>query len=608
MPYERPESPAAAAIHAAPELAVPLRAGPLRVVYDRGALRWIRLGEREVLRGIGFALREPDWATVPGELSGLTLAAEPESFRIRFVSRHHRGPVDFEWEGRIEGGPDGRIVFAMDGRATSTFLRNRIGLCALHPSACAGRPCTVETVDGERQAGDFPRLVSPQQPFLGLRAIAWEAAPGVEAELRLEGETFETEDQRNWSDDSFKTYGTPLALPLPVEVKAGTRLRQSASLCLFGETSEPVREAASISGALPKPRSVVEPVVVVVDPRQTRPRPAFGLCGAGLVSLGPAEAARLAALRLDHLRADLHLETQDWRQALTRAAANARLVGAPLELALFLPDTPQSALRALAERARDLGPRVASWLVLHAVAPVTPDGLAALARDALSTLDPSALFAGGTDSHFVELNRHRRSVADLDRVSFALTPQVHAGDDATLVENLATLPWLAETARGFAPDKPLAISPVTLRPGGDPRQATSFAAAWTLGFLASSSSAGFASLSLFELLGPRGVMDADRAYPVCHALRDVTSLAGARVCASQSRRPERVQTLALRAGAETRLFLANVSREPHPVRVEGLEGVARRARLGEASGDECALELELAPQEIVRLDVRHDRP
>ena len=36
-------------IHAAPDLAVPLRAGPLRLVFDRGELRWIRLGEREVI-------------------------------------------------------------------------------------------------------------------------------------------------------------------------------------------------------------------------------------------------------------------------------------------------------------------------------------------------------------------------------------------------------------------------------------------------------------------------------------------------------------------------------------------------------------------------------
>ena len=203
---------------------------------------------------------------------------------------------------------------------------------------------------------------------------------------------------------------------------------------------------------------------------------------------------------------------------------------------------------------------------------------------------------------------------------------MHAFDDATLVENLATLPWLAETARSFVPDQALAISPVSLRPRvdprpaasrepdeppftDDPRQATPFAAAWTLGFIASAAEAGFASLSLFELLGPRGVMDEDRPFPVFHALADVTALAGRRrlrVDAPSARSASRRWPWGEAEG--TRLFLANVSCEPHPVRVEGLAGVARRSSLGEAEAGECGLELELAPHAIVRLDVRHDRP
>ena len=32
------------------------------------------------------------------------------------------------------------------------------------------------------------------------------------------GETFEMEDQRNWTDASFKTYCTPLSLPYPIKI------------------------------------------------------------------------------------------------------------------------------------------------------------------------------------------------------------------------------------------------------------------------------------------------------------------------------------------------------------------------------------------------------
>ena len=37
----------------------------------------------------------------------------------------------------------------------------------------------------------------------------------------MEGDTFEMEDQRNWSDASYKTYVRPLALPWPYVLPAG---------------------------------------------------------------------------------------------------------------------------------------------------------------------------------------------------------------------------------------------------------------------------------------------------------------------------------------------------------------------------------------------------
>jgi hypothetical protein len=611
-------------VHLAPALAVPLRAGPLRLVFDRGGLRWIRLGEREILRGIYVAVREAGWATVPAELEDLEITAGPESFRVRFTARHRRGPVRFDWEGLVEGAPDGSLSFAMEGAAASTFLRNRIGFCVLHPiEECAGRPCIIETVDGDRAESVFPALVAPHQPFRNLRAILHEVTPGVEVQVRMDGETFETEDQRNWSDASFKTYGTPLHLPFPVEVREGTPLSQAVRVSLFGVTTEPVREAAAtVPGALPKKRNSAEPVIVRVDPARSVALPAIGLGGAGFAELNGADLGRLRPLRLAHVRADLHLESPGWAASLARAAANARALDVPLEAALFLPDDPRAALRDLAGRAGSLRSRVASWLLFRASDGLTADGSAALAREALQAVDPGARFGGGTDRSFVELNRRPPSRDEgLDLLVFALNPQVHAFDDATLVENLATPRWIADTARAFAGGTPLGISPVTLRPRedprpassreagerpltDDPRQSTAFAAAWTLGFVAAAADAGFASLTLFELVGPRGVTQEGEAFPVLRALADLAARPGAAALHACSRRPERVQALALGSREGVRLFLANVTLEPHPVRVEGLSGRVRRAALGDAAPDgEGALELELLPHEVVRLDV-----
>ncbi len=605
----------------APPLSVPLRAGPLRLVFDCGALRWVRLGEREVLRGIYLGVREVGWTTVPGVLSDLSIEADPESFRIRFLSSHRRGSVAFEWHGAIDGEQDGRILFSMDGTAEATFLCNRIGFCVLHPAECSGRPCTVETTAGERHRRSFPSLVSPHQPFLDVRALAQQVVPGVEVEVRMEGDSFETEDQRNWSDASFKTYCPPLRLPIPMEIQKGTRLKQTVSLCLFGDASEPVREAAaSVPGALPKRRDGTEPVVVTVEPSRACPRPALGLAGAGAVALDAARATRIRSLALDHLRADLPLESAGWEACLERAVANAELVQLPLELALFLPDDATSCLRALARQAAALRPRVASWLLFGSSSATPSDRFTAAARDALSAVDPAALFSGGTDGHFADLNRSRPSTQGLDRVSFALTPQVHAFDDATLVECFASLRDLADTARSFAAPASLGISPISLRPRvdkrplasrdpqeppftDDPRQRSAFAAAWLLGFVTHAAAAGFASLTFFELAGPRGIMDERGVFPLFDAFAELGAVRSALWSIPRSRRPERVQALALRDGERTRVLACNMTDTSHSVRVEGLAGSARVRPLGASDAVSGGFELALGPHAILVMDV-----
>jgi hypothetical protein len=608
-------------VAAAPELAIPLRAGPLRLVFDRGALRWIRLGEREVLRAIYFALRGENWVTIPPELEGLEVEAEPASFRIRFRARHERGPVKYSWDGRISGRSDGGIEFAVEGEAGSSFLRNRIGLCVLHPvESCAGRPCIVETVDGDRAESAFPARVAPHQPFRRVRAILHEVTAGVEAAVRMEGETFETEDQCNWGDTSFKTYGTSLHLPFPVRVEAGERLEQSVAVSLFGISEEPVEQAAaSVPGAFPRKRNSIEPVVLTVTPVEGLRPPAIGLAGAGQVALGQPELERLRPLRLAYLRADLPLDAADWSAQLERAAENAARLGVPLELAVFLPRDAQDALAALQARTAALRPKVASWLV-YGADHVTAEGHVPLARAALAAVSPGALFGGGSDVNFAELNRRRPTPGVLDKLVYAFQPQAHAFDDATIFENLGSLRRVADTLRSFSGGVPLGISPATLRPRvdasprslrgpgrapftDDPRQKTPFAAAWTLGLVASAAEAGLASLTLFELAGPRGVQDEGGGFPVLDALADVAALEGARVVPARPRRPERIQALALQSGGRVRLFLANVTGEAHPVRVEGLSGKAKRAVLAQPEGDESGLELELKPREVVRLDV-----
>src|SRR5690606_370583 len=108
-------------------------------------------------------------------------------------------------------------------------------------------------------------------------------------------------------------------------------------------------------------------------------------------------------------------------------------------------------------------------------------------------------------------------------------PQVHAFDVLSLVENMTAQTATVASTRAICGDKPLVISPITLRPRINPdatgpaappapgelpdtvdvRQPTAFAAVWTLGSLSNLAQANVAALTYFETTGWRGVMETD---------------------------------------------------------------------------------------------------
>jgi hypothetical protein len=62
-----------------------------------------------------------------------------------------------------------------------------------------------------------------------MEGMKWTTADNLQMELTFEGDIFETEDQRNWTDSSYKTYSTPLSLPFPVSVTKGEKINQRIS-------------------------------------------------------------------------------------------------------------------------------------------------------------------------------------------------------------------------------------------------------------------------------------------------------------------------------------------------------------------------------------------
>jgi len=538
-----------------------LRSGPLTVVFGDGDLRHVRLGGTEVLQRVYVGVRDRDWGTIPGRIENLTIEESARSFSVSFDSVHQEGEIDFRWHAALRGDETGKISFTMDGKAHGTFLSNRISLCVLHPSkGCAGRPCTIEKPDGSTERSLFPEFVAPHQPFLDIRAMTHEVQAGVRAQVRFTGEVFETEDQRNWTDASYKTYAPPLRLPFPVEVKAGTRISQSVELSLEGDVREvtpPVPEESTIE--------------LTGGPRAAFP--ALGLClPSDGTRLSDRAVARLRQLRLSHVCADLR-SSED----VARAGEEAERLGLRLEAAVAMP----SAIEDLGRLSRS----VKHWLVFDDAGGVTtPNALA----EARRLLGGEAVLAGGTDGYFVELNRDRLPGLAVAGACFSIQSQVHAVDDDNVMANTAGQSEVVRSAKRFLGAVPVIVSPVTLGPRHkvDPRQKDRFCAAWTVASLKHLAEAGAASVTYFEAYGPRGVQNESGVFPVYQIFEWLAEFAGGEVIPCRITGDAGIEALVLAAGAVRRMLVANLTDQ------------ARRVRLN--AGTEQSLALE--PYSVEHID------
>ena len=90
---------------------IPLRAGPVTMLFDSDNvfLRYINVGEHEILRGINAPIRPHDWSTVAPKVSNLKVDQRNDSFRVTFdVScQQPELEVDFHWKGSINGSRKG---------------------------------------------------------------------------------------------------------------------------------------------------------------------------------------------------------------------------------------------------------------------------------------------------------------------------------------------------------------------------------------------------------------------------------------------------------------------------------------------------------------------
>ncbi len=595
-----------------------LAAGPITTTFDNGALRYIRYRGVEVLRGIAYLLRDKNWGTYAPLIENLKIKQGKAGFVVSYNATCHDAEQALKYTAMIEGKPDGSLVFSAVGTPQADFLTNRSGFVVLHPlEGVVGKPVEVVHVDGKREKGKFPKIISPGQPIFEIRSLKHTVMPGVTATVVMQGNKFEMEDHRNWMDASYKTYVCSLLDPWPYTLPKDKAFSQSISLHIAGK---PARAAARRDGG-------------VVPITMGGPRKRLPAIGVG-VPMQEAEAA-LARADLILAAAPAHLVCQiDGRmegqaaaaQAFAELKARTRL---PVTLEVVLP-AKQPAEREISEiagnlRKGGLQPDAVVVTQMHdlkSFQPNTPrpwgpgyEEMASAARKAL----PGVPLGGGMLSYFTELNRKRPPQGVFDFITHTVCPIVHAADDLSVMETLESLPWIIASTRAMIGKSPYHIGPSSIpcrdNPYGakvagnpsngrvclsdmDPRQRGLFAAAWTLGLVAAAARGGLEAISLGSVTGPQGVIyrksnyvqpgfDGSDAsvYPVYHVLAGLGRASGARHVDAVSGAPGRIATLAYQSKSGPVLWLANLTGERQSIKVSGFRGTAQLHILGERNFD-----------------------
>jgi hypothetical protein len=585
-------------------------AGPLRIDLRELETRSIWAAGVELVRGVYFAVRDPAWGTVQPDV--LTRAFEPcdGGFVLNARCRYHADPLSLEAQIAIRASGDGLLRYESTAIARSAFSYNRIGFCVLHPPAelDGATLCLDGAEEVELTGRILPQLRTGSllAPAAGpFSSLTVSGASGARVEFRFDGDRFELEDQRNWTDGSFKTYGTPLASGPPSPLETGTELTQSVEIRLV----EPPRRRRSPAPAIPE---------LTLAGEALAPRIGFA-AGAATV---PGELAPL--VRPAHLRVDL----RDGRTAVERVVELAAELECGVQLGLHLPLSD--------EERNDLhhfpgGSVPTSVLVLHRDAErLTAKADAEELRLLLGERGRRARFWTGTDAYYAQLNRGLRTELGGD-LTFSIHPQVHATDEQSLIETLEIQRDVVLDLRAKQPGCHVSLGAVTLgsrrnfsappgvavdTPAPDSRQSSLFGAVWSLASVRYLSEADVDEASYHVLTGAGGLIDeAGHATPLFHLFADLAELGG-QTALVDSTAPLRCAGLAFPTPASFTLLVGNLRAEPLRARLPFAHGQLRRLKtdtIALATEEPGSFResreawrgeiLELEPNEYVRMEV-----
>ncbi len=551
--------------------------GPLAFLYSTDGIRRISWQGTELVRALAWPIRDENWGTYPAEILEEVID-EGDGFEVALTFSVGDGRLICKL--RIRASEAGELVADLTMTPKGgAFFTNRAGFTVLHPiKGLAGSEMRVTHSDEAEEQTSFPELIRPDQPVKDISGLLY-GIGGQSVDIAFEGEVFEMEDQRNWSDASYKTYCVPLVPPFTYEISQP--VQQSVRMSFTGNAARTTDGARQPSLQLEVSASQAPKIGIALESGWLPQRG----------SVLPLEATHLL------------LRTFPDADDLGQLADFARNYPS-IDLEIVLPDdiVAEDGLRRVAEAVQThrIEPEHVialreCYLGSHQPFGPWPDGptpndLLDLVRAAF----PNAKVGGGMMTNFTELNRCRPDTSRCDYVTHGLTPLVHAGDDMSVLETLETLPQIFSSTEALADRRPyrLGLAGIGMRsnPYGaavaenskqvrrtmariDPRHRGLFGAAFAVGVLAATEGSTVEAICLGAPAGPFGLTYAPESYPqegydgegrsvhpLYHVVREAAAMAGhARLFLHGL--PDGVAGYGAVMGHTSRIMLANMSRE-----------------------------------------------
>lgn len=413
----------------------------LSFIFSEGDIRKIKIRQQEVIQRIYFAVRDEEWLNIPYVIENFKSKTTNSITEINYQLLFQKESVNFKVNVKITLSDD-LVLVETNGKSASDFMKNRIGLCMHLPVSLRGKTCKIFHSDATISFSVFPELVSPHQPFKNISGVEYEL-DSLSVNINFKGDVFEMEDQRNWTDASYKIYSTPLDLPFPVEVKKGDTFYQKIAISFSDTPTNDRKKQINLPAA-----------------EYLIPAPQIGIqLSNDWLSKGETYIDT-NNLSFSYYRVDFHLYDRKWRECVHENICFLQKSNLPIYAALYIGEyfdiEIKNFISYIESHCRGLA--IHSIVLLSSAAFVVSNEKLKYLSTILRAKIPNTLIGAGTDANFAQLNRNRPGTEHIDFLCYSIQPQEHASDKLSLIENIQGQSDTVKTALSFNNGKKIHIA------------------------------------------------------------------------------------------------------------------------------------------------------